>query len=224
MPNLIDLRNKKFGRLSVLHRGEGKHTCAYWVCKCDCGNITTVAGSSLNKGHTKSCGCLRTDTNKKKKYTQSNAHLKKHGHCPRGKKSPEYISWAAMKSRCLNKNDPGYKNYGGRGIKVHQPWVDSFESFYNDMGPRPNTQFSLDRINPNGNYIPKNCRWADAKTQLQNKRNNVKITYKGRTETIAEWSRITGISYKAIQTRNRKGWTPEKTLTHPVKINNIPQK
>lgn len=84
------------------------------------------------------------------------------------KGTPEHNSWVAMKQRCYYKGYRRYDRYGGRGIKVCDSWLESFENFYNDMGPKPSPKHSLDRIDTNGNYCPENCRWADQKTQTQN--------------------------------------------------------
>lgn len=86
------------------------------------------------------------------------------------RKSLEYHSWYNMKTRCYNKNYDGFENYGARGITVCDRWRNSFENFYADMGPKPNKDYSLDRINTNGNYEPSNCRWATKSEQVRNQR------------------------------------------------------
>lgn len=125
---------------------------------------------------------------------------------------PEYEIWQYMKQRCLNKNDPNYPNYGGRGIKICQKWINSFQSFYEDMGKRTTPKHQLDRVDVNGNYEPDNCRWATVTEQANNKRNNVFITAQGKNLTAAQWSREVGITAEAIRRRLRYGWTPEKIL------------
>jgi hypothetical protein len=117
----------------------------------------------------------------------------------------EYRSWAAMRGRCNNPSNQDYASYGGRGISVCDRWND-FSNFLADLGPCPDG-FSLDRIDVNGDYLPGNCRWANAKTQARNKRTTRWIVINGQTKSLAEWSEISGTDYRAIQKRIRRGWS-----------------
>lgn len=111
-----------------------------------------------------------------------------HGLCGFGKvKPPEYGVWANMKTRCYNPNHSSYKRYGGRGIVVCGAWIDSFPQFFKDMGPRPSSQHSIDRVNNNGNYEPSNCKWSTRKEQQNNTRTNRFITINGETKTASQW-------------------------------------
>ena len=119
-----------------------------------------------------------------------------------------YTPWRKMISRCRNKNDTNYKNYGARGICVTGQWL-RFENFLRDMGECPDG-LTLDRIDTYGNYEPGNCRWATRTQQAQNKRVNVNIKFKGKTLCAAEWSRITGINHQTIAKRFRSKWDVER--------------
>lgn len=138
---------------------------------------------------------------------------------------PEYIVWEKMRHRCNNPNNRDYKNYGGRGIKVCDQWNNSFEIFYNDMGQRPSNKHQIERINNDGNYEPKNCKWATKKEQARNRRNNRLIEYKGQNKTLSEWSEILNISYSVLQARiDRYKWTIERsfeTSTQEIKNHKI---
>lgn len=103
--------------------------------------------------------------------------------------SPEYRVWAAMKSRCNNPNHSRYRYYGGRGIKICDRWNQSFKAFFSDMGKKTNPKHTLDRINNNGNYKPQNCRWATQAQQRRNFSGNRMLTFKGKTQCMADWAK-----------------------------------
>lgn len=152
-----DFTGEKFGLLTAIRRvGKNAQRVSLWECICDCGKTTTVSGSNLGSGHTRSCGCLRLKANTT------------HGHGG-AKTSTTYNSWLAMKKRCLNPNQKGYNHYGGRGITIHAEWITSFDKFLADMGDRP-AGMTLDRIDCNGNYEPENCKWSTISEQNANQR------------------------------------------------------
>jgi|SRR5699024_2311953 len=164
----MDLTGQKFGRWQVIRRGENQDNRVAWYCKCDCGNTGTVDTRRLVKGRSKSCGCLAREVNTK------------HGHNTTEGSSSEYNSWHQMKQRCLNPNDKRYHDYGGRGIKVCERWMD-FNNFLEDMGKKPSPNHSIDRIDNNGDYEPSNCKWSDDYEQQRNIRahKNNKLGIKG---------------------------------------------
>jgi hypothetical protein len=194
---------KKYNRWTIkAYRGYnnlGKHT---YLCQCECGKEKIVVLGNLKSGTSKSCGCLNDESRK------GNTRNKKHGMSF----SREYHTWRAMLDRCECTTHREYPMWGGRGIKICERWHD-FNNFYADMGKRPpNT--TLDRIDNNGNYEPTNCRWADAKTQANNKRSNTLITYEGRTQTLQQWADEVGIGATTIHNRiSNLGWSVEEAMT-----------
>lgn len=202
----INLTGMKSGRLTVVgfsHRaGECKSRALYWLCACECGNSITARTHALKSGHTQSCGCLQRD-----RTSESSSSHRMTG-------TAEHKAWIAMRQRCINPADAGYKNYGGRGITVDQRWED-FEIFLRDMGRRPSSRHSLERVDNSAGYGPSNCIWTTRKAQNNNTRQNVRITIAGVTRTLAQWSEASGISYQTLRKRRRLGWTGMRLLESP---------
>ena len=108
-----------------------------------------------------------------------------------------------MKQRCYDTKNSHYHLYGGRGIKICNRWLEpkGFDNFMDDLGQRPSSNHSIDRINNDGDYSPENCRWSISKVQSRNKRNNINVTFKGETKCIADWIKETGLSYRTLKNR-----------------------
>lgn len=134
--------------------------------------------------------------------------MTKHMKC----KTPIYYVWQSMKARCENPKTKNYANYGGRGIRVCEEWRSSFVAFHRDMGDRPDG-FQIDRIDNDGNYEPKNCRWATKQEQMNNTRRSVPIYINGVKKTKSECAKELGVRRGSIQRRIDAGWTPEKAAT-----------
>ena len=205
MAELKNYDGMRFNYYVVIKRShKGKDGKWLFLCKCDCGKEFFVPAGSLS--YRKSCGCMRYKL-------VGQAHIK-HGHVY---EKLNYI-WRCMKQRCKNPNNKTYPYYGGRGIKVCPEWDESYAAFrewayangYFDTTNR--SACTLDRIDPDGNYEPSNCRWVDMQEQSNNRRNNRYITYKDETHTIAEWSRIVNLSQAVILARLKNGWSVEKTF------------
>ncbi|WP_145423075.1 hypothetical protein [Symmachiella dynata] len=130
--------------------------------------------------------------------------------------TPEYRVWAGIKTRCYNKNANSYDDYGGRGIQMCDEWLTSFEQFATDMGERPTKHHQIERIDNNANYCKDNCRWATKREQANNRRTNRIITHRGESQTVAEWSRITGIAEATIRRRIDRGWSIRQALELPI--------
>ena len=173
---------------------------AYWLCRCDCGQETVVCGKSLKSALTKSCGCY----NRSKNQT--------HG----GSNDRLYRIWIGMRGRCNNHKDKNYPRYGGRGIVVCAEWnfdYSAFQSWAKANGYQDN--LTIDRIDNNGDYCPSNCRWVSMSVQVNNRTNNRLLTFDGRTQTVAQWSRELGIPETTVRNRKRRGWSDEQALLTP---------
>lgn len=181
----------------------------YWYSEylCECGAIKKILQANVTSGKVKSCGCLNKEVSGVRCRDLMSTHKRSN--------SPIYWSWQQMKRRCLNKNCHAYPAYGGRGIKVCDRWMNSFENFLEDMGERPKDK-SLDRIDNDGNYEPGNCRWATKSQQNRNMRKCMKIEFKGQTKDAYEWGELYGLDGETILKRIKAGgWSIEKALTTP---------
>ena len=192
----------KFGRLTALnpngHDVSPSRKHILWACICDCGKTVDVRLNALRSGGAKSCGCIKKEGNSNRKHGMT--------------KTPEYMTWARIKARCTNPKSQDFIDYGGRGIKMCESWLNSFENFFKDMGKRPDGMSSIDRIDVNGDYCKENCRWANDHTQSRNKRNNRNLEFNGLEMCITDWSRHLGINVSSLIQRLRE-WPLEKALS-----------
>jgi len=211
--NFRNLTGQQFGRLTVLEYAGRRNKRTLWLCQCECGNLKTVQVSSLDRGTTLSCGCLRR------------SRPWRHG----GVGTREYACWCDMKGRCRTPTHSCYADYGGRGIRVCAGWADSFAHFKAVMGPRPSPAHSLERIDNGRGYecgeceecrergVSLNCRWATMAEQNRNRRGNHLITHGGVTLCLMDWAHRLGIKFVTLDGRLRTGWTVERAFTTPVK-------
>lgn len=192
--NVIDI-GTRFGKLVVIGRAEAKNRRSRSICRCDCGNEVVRTNSELKHG-VKSCGCLLAES-----------HLK-HGGCRRGKRERLWIIYCGIKARCNNPRSKIYKYYGERGISVCKEWDADYAAFRTwamDNGCK--SGLTIDRINPNGNYEPSNCRWITQKEQCLNKRNTLKIKIGGTSKLVIEWCKEFGTPEKLARSRISEGKT-----------------
>ena len=197
------LSGMRFGRLLAIKKTRENYKSDYWLCKCDCGAEKEIRCDALLNGRTKSCGCFLRESAKER--------ATKHGL----NKSKIYGVFYAMHHRCENTKDVAYKYYGGRGISVCDEWSygGGFEKFYKwavENGYKEG--LTIDRINTDGNYEPKNCKWATRKEQQQNLRRNVKVLCDGETMTLAQASEKYGIPARTIYIRIKQGWNDDDAV------------
>lgn len=200
-----DLTGKAFGKLSVvryLGRIPGK-TKPYWQCCCECGNSKQVTTSNLVSLHTQSCGCINVQRMQGRRvYDKA--------------KASEYGIWRAVVQRTQRPTTKNKRWYVG--VPLHPTWLDSFEAFYADMGPRPSPMHSIERKDNTKGYTPDNCVWATPKEQANNRATNHVIEYSGQRLTLSQWSAVTGISAPTLLARiDRYGWSIERALSTPTK-------
>lgn len=189
--NFKDLTGQKFGRLTVIKRGENTNLgLARWVCKCDCGNEALVPGSSLRNGHTTSCGCYKQEVVKTCSITHGMRHTRIYG------------IWTDIKSRCYNPNTNRHNVYFDRNIEMCEEWNSDFQCFYDwSMANGYTDELTIDRIDNDKGYSPDNCRWITNKENARNKRNNRYITYKGKTQCLSAWCEELGLNYKRVHAK-----------------------
>lgn len=210
--NIVKLEpGTRFGRLRVVRRTDEKKGSTYlWLLRCDCGGEKKATNSALSRGVVQSCGCLQREY-----WAQNGARLKKihkdgRTYRSHGKtKTPEYGVWVEMRRRCREED-----RYVERGISVCARWQgrEGFANFLADMGPRPSSNYTIERQNNDGNYEPTNCVWLLSTLQSRNRRNTVRLTLLGVTKSLAEWAEVIGIGRATLYRRYREGWSVEKIL------------
>ena len=199
--HVLDLVGQIYGRLTVLEKAANVGANSGWRCRCECGTERIVSSCHLRTGHTTSCGCAQRDAAK--------ASFTKHGL----RNTRVYRIWNAMIQRCTDEHASNYHNYGGRGITVDPRWLESVENFFEDMGNPPSPRHTLDRRDNDKGYCKENCRWATSEEQHNNRRTSVYLTYNGKTQTIAQWSRELSIPPMTITARIRQNRPIEEVLS-----------
>ena len=189
-------------------------------CSCDCGNEIFAKPRDLMAGSVRSCGCLNKETQRGRLRSLNTTH----GEARRNNASPEYRTWLSMRGRCYNPSHTVYSEYGGRGITVCASWENSFVNFLSDMGRKPGSDFSIERIDNNGIYEKSNCRWATNAEQARNRRSTKKFTINGLTMCLTDWAKKFNLPYKTVYARVfRFGWSIEKALNLRKEDANVDQ-
>ena len=213
MGKVKNIIGNKYGRLTVIEqRGfseTNKHGQRYavWYCKCDCGNYVERTTDVLKKGKS-SCGCRQKEVLK-----EMSEYNKKH----ELSKNRIYGIWKNMISRCYRKKDIHYPSYGARGITVCDEWKNNSSKFFEwafANGYQEN--LTIERIDNNKGYNPENCTWVTKEQQYKNKRQNIMITYQGKTMCAEDWAKETNINAQTIRWRYKKGWSIEKIFEQPL--------
>ncbi len=196
--NLVGLRFGKLTVLALAPRRDGSRKI-YWSAICDCAKEIAVRADSLRNGHTTSCGCRQREA------CSTLNGLSRH---------PLFAVWNGMIARCTKDqaSQQNFSYYGGRGIKVCDRWMQSFEAFIADVPERPSADHQLERMDNNGNYEPGNITWATRKEQGRNRRNNVIVNVHGRAMCLVEAVELLGLPYQRVHLRLRRGWTVERPL------------
>lgn len=195
-----NLTGQRFGRLiAVAYAGKTRRGQSLWTCRCDCGKEIVAMNGHLKTGHTTSCGCMRV------------VCVQTHGEAY----TREYTIWYSMVQRCTSPKHKQWPDYGGRGIKVCDRWLNDVRAFIEDMGRREEGM-TLERIDNDGNYEPGNCRWATRRDQARNRRSSRILTLDGVTRCLQEWAEVSGLKHATIARRLKHGMSLEKAISTPV--------
>lgn len=215
MKRLADVGERMHRMIVIGHLGTNPKGARILAVRCDCGTETTIANSAFLYGRNKSCGCWRRERTGRMNLRHGEARV------DGAAQTPEYAAWRSMIARCESRTWRDFPNYGGRGIRVCDRWRHSFDAFVSDVGRRPSSTHSLDRIDVDGNYESGNVRWATLEEQANNKRNTLRLTVRGETKTATEWMRIAGLTRRALDARIASGWTPEQIVDTPLRITSL---
>ena len=197
-----------FGKLRVesfSHTAPEHKPRRYWLCRCECGNTVTRCTEQLkSSSYSPSCKDCHRKHLAQLRFKHGQSHTPLHG------------IWIQMRARCTDPNLKQYKHYGGRGITYDPRWED-FSIFAAEVGERPSSEHSIDRIDVNGNYDPGNVRWATDIEQMRNMRKNRYFTFQGKTQCLSAWAEELAINYGTLETRlGELNWPVERAFTEPT--------
>lgn len=199
------LVGEKFNRLTVIEEVGKNHYGIIYKCRCECGTEKEFTAVRLRTKNVQSCGCLRRD------------HFRKHSLS----ETRPYKIFQGMKKRCYNLNEPNYKDYGAREITICNEWLNDVQTFYDwAMNNGYKDGLSIERLDFNGNYEPKNCTWIELKKQGRNRRNAHSIEHEGETYTIRELAAKYDMNEHTLAYRIRTGWKLEDAINIPASLDN----
>lgn len=208
-----DFVPETFGRLTTVGPmfmvKPRKQLVAMQVCACECGTVGVFLVNGVKRGSSQSCGCFRREFIKSRSIT--------HGQCG----TPEYLAWTNMFRRCYNPRNASFARYGGRGILVFSGWhgPEGFTKWLANVGIRPSTGHSINRIDNNGNYEPGNLEWSTLPEQANNKTTTRLLEYQGRIQSLTQWAEEIGMGQTTLDARLARGWDVEKALSTPIRKN-----
>jgi hypothetical protein len=211
VPMVITI-GQRIGRLVVqenMGRRPTKKGRLHWRCLCDCGTEIVLSQNSMRRP--RSCGCLQMEAARK-----TGLATKTHGQSGKLTRTSEYITWTDMRDRCNNPSATGYKNYGGRGIRVCARWQNSFEDFFADVGKKPFPCWTLERKDNDGNYCLENVIWCPRDINSNNRRTSYYIEFEGKKQSISQWAKQLGVWKTTLRRRIILGWSAKDILTKPV--------
>lgn len=193
MNALVDMTGKTIKDAVVLGRCGMRGSKPAWRCRCKCGEEFVAAGTTLRESTNPAC----ISCSKAMRIAGATKH--------RAVGTREYVTWNAMKARCYYEKNKRYARYGGRGIRVCQRWLDSFNNFLEDMGHQPSSAHSIERIDKDKDYCPENCKWATLEEQANNRSNNRPIEIDGRVKNLSQWAKESGVHRTVIARRLGRG-------------------
>lgn len=204
-----DLTGHKYGQWTVVqYAGIAPNSRkAAWLCECKCGTRRAITSNNLQRAL--SCGCGRRQKTILRNTTHGRA------------RSPEHRTWCGMLQRCYNQNNTGYEDWGGRGITVCDRWKNSFENFFADMGTKPFPGASIGRLDNDGNYEPKNCRWETHEQQAKNTRRTRRFAIGSESKCFSEWAEEAGVSPAAFANRVNANWNEDELLAPPIEAKRL---
>lgn len=214
MGKRLDVRQgDRFGRFTIITEVGKRSEKRYFLCKCDCGETRIERLVALRAGETKSCGCLKheTDMENARKCYSSHPNFSDHN----SYYQKMYGNWHDMKQRCQNPNSVAFKWYGERGITVCEEWH-KFKPFM-EWALRNEWEegLTIERKDVNGNYEPSNCTWIPKCEQINNTRRSRMLTFMDRTQNLTQWRRELGFNRGIVEKRLMNGWSVERALTTP---------